>query len=504
MPELHAASRPVRCLSLLRALVLSALLACPLLADLQREVDLKLASPELKDARIAVMVSDVQTDRTLVDRNSDESMIPASNLKLYTSAAALRILGEDFAFHTQLQLAGDNPQQALLLVRGDGDPGFGDPKLLAATPAEALAGTPYAGQSLDVELLLKMWVDQVVSAGVKHVDRLVLDDRMFDQEWVHPTWPREQLHHWYCAQVSGINFHTNVMEIRAFPGLPEQAPVIRFVPENDFVTLVNRATTAAGDTFWVSRKLGTNDLLVAGKLRASRTGEITIHDPALFFGRLLAQRLAKQNITVAAVERAGDDEVLPAGRLLHSVRTPLREALARCNKDSQNLYAEAMLKRIGRHVTGRPGSWESGTAAARIVLQELMGPLAADVRMIDGSGLSRDNRVTARTTVELLRSMIKDPKLGPIYRDSLSIAGKDGSLRERLENLQGTVYGKSGYIAQVRCLSGYVVSPPVPDKPQRTLAFSILMNDIKPSISSERILKLRDDLVRLIDAEAAR
>jgi len=195
-------------------------------------------------------------------------------------------------------------------------------------------------------------------------------------------------------------------------------------------------------------------------------------------------------------------------------KTSMVDVVNRCNKRSQNLFAEALLKRMGRQVTGSEGSWVSGAAALRIFLKKQLGAEASIVRISDGSGLSRNNRVTAALLTDLLRGVAADDDLGDVFVDSLAIGGVDGSLRKRLrshDHLKGRVIAKSGYINGVVTLSGYLIvtrdAKPLDGRaPASTLldeehvvAFSILVNDVKPPKLPSQVRAFQDYLLHVID-----
>ena len=482
-------------------------------------VDLKMAetihSAGMGKTEVSLYVVDLETGRPIVRSKQDESMIPASNLKIITSAAALGTLGHDFVFETRLALL--NPQaddkapqnDAILIVKGDGDPAFGDDTVLRK----------YGNQIGDVEAMIQLWIDAVKKANITRVSRIIIDDSIFDTTFVHPSWPIDQLNRWYCAQVAGLNFYTNCLDVYPVPStIAGDSPFVRLLPTAPFIPTTNIASTGNSDTFWISRRLGTNELTFRGSVKNKRTSpvHVTIHDPSLFFGQILADRLNKAGIPVAAVGRPTPQDVLGAGKPLHIIRTPLNIVLARCNKNSQNLYAEALFKRIGFKATGAPGSFDNGAAAVRLFLQKKIGTAAAAVHTADGSGMSRDNRVTARIMVDVLAAMQKDPKLAKLYRESLSIAGTDGTLHDRMKGLKGRVYAKTGYINGVSCLSGYYIAPnnkakantgtspvgqsDVDDGP--AVAFSFLFNEIR--VPLDKVLRTQNELVKILDEAYSR
>ncbi len=233
----------------------------------------------------------------------------------------------------------------------------------------------------------------------------------------------------------------------------------------------------------------------------------------MFFARLLAHRLREDaKVSIGSVERPADDAILPTGRVLHRIQTTLPAVMGRVNKDSQNMFAESLLKRMGRSLTGASGSWKNGPAAVLLSLRKRLGTSSASVNIADGSGMSRNNRVTARIIVKLLRSLHKDSdsQKAEIFRRSLAEAGVDGTLEDRLTKLEGaTVYGKSGYLREVSALSGYIVFSDGNDeteadkndkdnRPQHTIAFSFLFNGFKPPLYNHQMKQLQNDMVRTI------
>lgn len=480
-------------------------------ANLQITVDKVLRAAKLRQTKVSLFAVDLKTNETLIHVNADDPMVPASNMKLITTAAALDSLGPEFIFRTELRVIGpdDWPGKeeqtvqfahqggTVLLVKGDGDPAFGDPKLLEQY------------HEMDGERLLGTWVDVVRSAGITHIDQVVIDDGVFDRELVHPSWPDDQLNRWYCAQVAGLNFFDNCLHVYPEPGQLNHSPHIVIRPEVPFLSTTNRATSGMADTFWVNRRMGNNDLTFMGKVktRRSRPVKVTVHDPPMVFGQILADRLRRAGITVSGVGLAESEVPLPAGQPLHFVQTTLPAVLKRCNKDSHNLFAEALIKRMGHRVTGAPGSWHNGSAAVRIVLRRLLGPRAAVVHIADGSGMSRDNRVTVHILVDLIAAMVKDNKRGPTFVNSLSIAGVDGTLRKRMKELAPHLYAKTGYLNGVTALSGLLVLPEAEpaqidgvgdDTLPRSVAFSFLFNDLRPPVYHYQAKALQDELIRLI------
>ncbi len=475
-----------------------AMIAVPALgADPQGRIDALIHAADLGEATCSLYVADLDDGEMIVQRQPDRSMIPASNMKLVTTATALAVLGGDFHFSTKLLQRGDD-----LIVVGDGDPGFGDARLLAEVGLAQLTGNGNVSADgkrpgLEIEHLLARWVDVVGRAGVKRVGTLFVDDREFDRNFVHPNWPRDQRHLWYCAQVAGLNFNDNCLDVYATPASKiGRPPMITTRPFDAPVDLTNLARTGRRNAFWATRDPDSNRITLRGQVKHRLLAPIhvTVDDPPLFFARTLRDRLQAAGIEVNGVRRVDGQDDLRGARTLAEVRTPIEHVLQRCNEQSQNLFAEALLKKVGRRVTGEPGSWTSGAAAGRMFLSRALGPEARALAIDDGCGLSRENRVTTRLLVRLLTYMNDDPALGSIYRESLAVGGEEGTLTRRFTGRayrQTTIEAKSGYIRGVIALSGYL------SHDQREVAFSIILNDYPRS--APRGKQLIDQIVQVVN-----
>ncbi|MCA9292822.1 MAG: D-alanyl-D-alanine carboxypeptidase/D-alanyl-D-alanine-endopeptidase [Phycisphaerales bacterium] len=483
--------RAFRCL-------LPALLACiatanALAGTLDDQLEKIIQRSRLQLCNLGVVVMDASTGQVLASNDPDDSFIPASNMKLFTSGAALASLGPDFAFETLLELHEPehddqgNITGTRLVVRGSGDPAFADPELLEM-------------MNLGIEDLVTTWVNAAKDAGVTSIDELIVDARIFDDELVHPTWPVEQLNKWYCAEVSGLNVYTNVIRLFTSPNAPSEPPTVVMEPDAPWFRLNNRAVSVnrGQQTAWAARQHGTNIVTLYGDVRwAAEPIRVTIHDTPDFFGQLLADRLRRAGVQVKQVRAATAGDQLAPGRVLHVVRTPIDVVLKRCNTDSHNLYAECLLKRLGHDLTGTPGSWKNGAAAMRMIIPPKLSESAANAVIVaDGSGMSRSNRVTPRAIAEWLKALADDPTLVDPFTDSLATPG-DGTLERRFGDTQlvTELHAKSGYLTGVSSLSGYLVEP---NTGQRVI-FSILINNRPSNVPGRWIQDFWEEIVTMAD-----
>ena len=262
--------------------------------------------------------------------------------------------------------------------------------------------------------------------------------------------------------MSGLNFHTNCLSF--FFGADRDAglsvggtPSVRLQPEiagvGDWVSVRNKAEIVQKGriTTWVARAAGSrpaNEFTVFGNLRTNTTSmvDVAVHDPSVFFGRLLAERLetrggdvARGTGVAARVERGGPvdgDAVLAGFEPAAIVRTAMTDVLRRANTNSQNLYTEALIKRVGHAVTREPGSWQSGASVIRMLLSEDLGAVHATRTSIDdGSGMSRENRVAPETMTAWLGSLVRRPEIAGAMLESLPEPGA-GTLRRRFKDTE--------------------------------------------------------------------
>ena len=465
--------------------------------ELQTDLDRIIAESKVGEGiTLSITLRDPATDRVLASYEPDAAVIPASNMKLLTSGVALDVLRPGFAFETELAVLDPAPGAGgavgpRVVVRGSGDPAFADPDLLDE-------------MMISVGDLVAIWVSALFEAGSASPGEVVVDDRVFDRDYVHPSWPAGQLNRHYCAGVAGVNFHRNVISLFTEPTRVGAPPELETEPDAPWLDIQNRARTVSNKrqhTAWASRGAGGNDITLHGDVRfSSNPVEVTLHDVPTFFGELLAHRLRRAGGEPGPVRLAALDDDLAGGRTVHVVRTPLELVLERCNKNSVNLYAEALIKRLGHEVTGKPGDWPSGAAVLRMTILERLGAEFGSVlRVADGSGMSRENRVTTRLVAEWLDELAEDPELSEAFYRSLPIAGAEGTLERRFrdETPEAEVRAKSGYLSGVSALSGYVTDP----ETGRRLIFSVITNNKPRNVTLASVRRLEEAVVLLLDRE---
>ncbi|HUS58656.1 MAG TPA: D-alanyl-D-alanine carboxypeptidase/D-alanyl-D-alanine-endopeptidase [Planctomycetota bacterium] len=423
----------------------------------------------LSDAGVKIV--SMRTGETLIDNYADKLFIPASNQKLVSTAAALHLLGPDFRFQTLLYARGKIAQGVLdgdLIVVGGGDPD--------------ISGRNHGG---DPRFLFKTWAKVLKDSGISEVSgSIIADVSAFDGVLVHPTWPRNQQDKWYCAPVSALALNDNCVDITVSAGPEPGAPAkVSIVPDTSYARVTNNCatTSARGEhLFGFLGRAGSEGLVLRGKFWLSGsplTTNVPVDDPPVFFLTALKETLQAEGIAVKGTTVAAAEPVpVAAGcKLLHTFATPLEQAVTVANKRSQNFYAEQILKTLGWKTSGK-GTFDSGAAAIKGFLGKV-STHGKDCEIADGSGLSRKNLLSASAVTDLLVWIVKQPG-GAAFANSLSVAGSDGTMDGRMtqEPCSGRVRAKTGTIAGVSSLSGYI------EVPGDALAFSMLMNSSKAGV----------------------
>lgn len=456
--------RPLNSRRLSRLLLVACLssAASRAVAAPQASLDAQLAqalSQVSKQTSVAVCAVSVADDRVWYASNADLPLKPASVQKLFVTAAALEHFPADFALETRLLRSGEE-----LWIIGGGDPGLGDPRLLDRS-------------GLTLDGLLEQWAQQIAQAfDGAPVARIVLDDSVFDDQLRHPDWPDSQQLRWYQAPVCGLVLNDNCVDA----ALRVSGPTVevRLTPPLPPTFVRNDLRLGSPHKPTVTRQAGSDVLVFTGKAaKSAELDPITVARPTLVLGAAIQVALERRGVRVTGpiVRRTITPEDERAATPILRQRTPLRDLVWRCNNFSQNLFAECLLKSLAAYdANGRrtsQGSWPGGVARLEEILRSL-GVDPRDAVFRDGSGLSHENRATARQIAELLCIMHHHRQCAA-FLESLAVPGEEGTLRSRFarSDLRGRIRAKTGSIQGVATLAGYLTRDD-----GRVLAFAILEN----------------------------
>ncbi len=411
----------------------------------------------LTGARVGVHVLSLDNEEVLYDRRGEELFVPASNVKLFVSAAALRFLESDYVFKTDLHSdtsLSEGTLEGNLYLKG-----FGDPSLVS-------------------EELSKL-VTSLRALGLRKVrENLVIDASYFSSPPSPPPSPTKTRA--YLAPHGAASLNFNAVAVYAEPGAsPGQPPRVVLEPASPYFELLNRAKTVRGGkrkTLRVRREAlsGSDRIIVEGNLPSGSPREliwVSISNPAFYLGHTFVEFLQRGGISVEGEVRLGP--VPPEAGLLFQHRSKsLASILWDMNKWSNNFMAQQILHVLGAEAGDPPGTVEKGVAVVESYLKRL-GVSGENFEMADGSGLSRENRLSPGQLVKVLQDMYGDFRYRSEFVSSLSVMGVDGSTRDRLEDTRGErrVRVKTGSLKGVDTLSGYAVTGE-----GEVLAFSILMN----------------------------
>jgi len=427
----------------------------------------------------SLYVLDTESNRVLVDVNSQKTLAPASNLKILVSAVALDLLGEDKTFNTTLEYSGkidkDGILQGDLYIRGEGDPTLGSSEMSGV---------------LSLDSLLDHWVHQITSKGIVRINgNIIADDSYLDYMPLSSGWYWSDIGNYYAANTSGLCINENLYHLYFKPGkwVGSPAKVLRTVPVVQGLTFFNHMKTGSAGS-------GDNGFIYAAPWQYLHQLEGTIPagvkefkikgalpDPAKFASQSLHKKLLAGNIlingsplTIREVKRATTKRKL----IYSSPSPPLKDIIYRLNKKSVNLYSDQLLKIIGKEITGT-GSYKKGFSVIENWLEE-KNIYSEGLSLNDGSGLSRANTTSTRLFAEMLQRIYREPYFESFY-NSLSIAGDPGDIGYMKNMGRGTraaknLRAKTGSITRVRAHSGYVST-----QSGKFLSFSMIANNYKGS-----------------------
>lgn len=451
------------------------------LNELREQLDDSFNDPSFNNAFCGVFVRSLKTGEVIYKRNADKLFIPASNMKLFTSAAVLILLGPNYVYETNLFANGIIKNGSLegdLIIQGSGDP--------------TISNRFFPGSITNI---FENWADSLITKGITKINGNVYgDDTNFDNIGLGKGWAWENESYWFSAPSGALSFNDNSIEIRISPTDINFPANIKVIPETKYVTLISKVVTVGNSeeqSIKVSRLRGTNLISISGKIKKNSSTiieNVSISDPTMFFLTILKEVFEKKGITITGkIGSINSSEKIIFSQnltpLIVHQSVPIKLIIKELNKNSNNFYAEQLLKTIGLEVYGY-GSTENGVKACRELFNE-MGINPETMMMVDGSGLSQLNLVTPRQIVNLLSYMHKSELFNYFY-DSLPIAGVDGTLSNRMIKTaaQNNVRAKAGFNVNTSTLSGYVKTVS-----GEMLSFSILINNfLAPSSLANYIL----------------
>lgn len=430
---------------------------------LQKDIEKILQAAHLKNPLLGIQIVSLNSGEVVYSYNPEMSLNPASNTKLLTSATALVLLKPEYQFTTSVHtnariqsgvLSGD------VYLKGGGDP------------------------SLAYEGLLAL-AQQLYNQGIRTIAGNVIgDDSFFDQEREFSGW--QDFDHAYSGRISALSLNGNAVTLRVKPASQSgAAPQIVLDPPTTYLKITNKAKTLAAKNSISTAFLAADaqppvseGLVIQGRISPkSVTGtfaSVYVRNPSLFTTTTFRDALQQLGITVKGAVMLG---TVPAKsrRLAVYASAPLTQIICESNKVSNNFVAEQLLKTLGAEVLGAPGTTAKGIQVIQKFLADLEIPPESYV-LENGSGLSRNNRLSPEQIVTVLTYMYDRFEVRSEFLASLAVAGVDGTLHRRLQDTQAErrLRAKTGAINGVSCLSGYAAS-----KDNEIFAFSIMLNDYK-------------------------
>ena len=429
--------------------------------DLKKFISSSIQKSELSES-ISVKIVSLENGETLFEHNSKKLMTPASNIKLFTSAASLHYLGREHVFETAILKSKNN-----IILVGGADPD------LSLKMIDSLAG--------------------LVSKNLKLIDTLFIDGGLFDDRYYGKGWMWDEGSEEYSAPINALVLNNNCIDFEYSPneiGLPAK---VNIYPKTKYITLENKSITVKDTVNFKKLKIDrnwaekTNDYIITGEIlqwSGKDTVKKNIEKPNLFFGTVFKELLESHGITVNQLF-IGNTKGTKDTILIHRSR-PLYDQLEDMMHNSKNLTSELLIKYIG--ITDSTiGNWENGIRKVKTYLHDEVKIDTSALRIVDGSGLSRYNLLSASQIVKLL-AHIHGEENRDLYINTLPKANeKNSRLEGRLLKAQDKIFAKTGSLSGVSCLSGYAFS-----SDHGPMAFSILVNGFVGSIKPYR--KFQDEL----------
>jgi serine-type D-Ala-D-Ala carboxypeptidase/endopeptidase (penicillin-binding protein 4) len=450
-------------------------------SDLAQRINEQIERSEFASARWGISVISVSDGASLYQRDADKLFTPASNMKIYTTGIALDLLGPDYRWRTSVY-APSQPDaagtvQGDLILYGRGAPDF------------------VVHNKDQNEGSMTKLVDDLYARGIRRIAGNVIgDESYFRGNALGDGWQWTDIQWYFGAEASALSINENEIDVNVVPSTSNKPPEVKANDPTGLVTIENRmgeGSSSVRPTIGLYRGLSDNNVQVWGEFAPATKGfgaRLSVHNPALWAAKLFFDALKKKGIAVEGQAQARNSRVPQNQRFDPSQNVelafvnskPLAEIVRKTNKESNNLYAELILRTLGRErrpmlETPEPpgrelGDDEAGLAVMRLWLSRA-GIATGQLALHDGSGLSRLDLVTPDATAKSLLAFSKTASAS-VFRESLPIAGKDGTLGGRLTALSDRVSAKTGSLTYDNSLSGYMTT-----SDGKHFAFSILCND---------------------------
>jgi D-alanyl-D-alanine carboxypeptidase/D-alanyl-D-alanine-endopeptidase (penicillin-binding protein 4) len=442
---------------------------------LQSKIRFTLQKPELRRGNIGVKIVSLDTGKTVFEQNSDKYFMPASNMKVFTVAAAIEKLSPNFQFVTSVYAPAMPDENGVikgdLTIYGRGDISFS---------TAFSEGDYYKG--------LDNLVEKIAQSGVKKIEgNLIGDESYFRGDSLPGSWEWDDLQWYYGAGISALSLNDNAVDLRILPGSNGASCIAQVLPNNNIVRIINKCTTSGTKrNLQVTKKLDQNIIEISGTMPfndSGYTGYIAVSRPADLFIALLRQRLEQKGITITGQNRTFNNANFSSANKIEIAKlesTQLSIIAQKTLKPSQNLYTETLLWTLGEQLGDKTNlnatSAEKGLDVVKKFLQGI-GVAPDGIVQYDGSGLSRHNLVTPEAVVQVYQYMAKSP-YSIAWNAALTIGGVDGTLKNRFKgtSAEANVRGKTGTIDQVSSLSGYLTSTS-----GEKFVFSIIVNGVNPT-----------------------
>lgn len=442
---------------------------------ISRDKELSRMVKELDDlANTGVLVEDLNSGEILLSYRPDQLFTPASNVKVLTAAAALNFLGKDFNFSTTVHASEEFPAKHnnWLALKGSGDP------FLSPDQIFSLA--------------------DFLSYEVKRIDTLIIDATIFDEFYYGPGWMWDEGSHRNASPVGGLNLNRNTVDLIVTHQSDIGGTEIEKFPDTRYITVIDNIIFINDSIDFIKMTVerewwkNSNTVLTQGRIFEGDlpdTLHTNIYDPAAYTGIVFREALEKRDVSVGVILFT---PMPSSGKLVAEMKSSsLPEMTKHFLKETDNLVAEALLKRFSIDENNPTGSWVSGIHKMNRFMAEFANLDTSAFRVADGSGLSRYNLLSPLIMVTVLKSIFRNKDFADIIIPALPVSGTDGTLRERMTDpaVKGKVMAKTGSLSNVSTLSGYIDADS-----GHMLVFSMMMNGF--TVDTDRIREMQDQICR--------